>query len=80
MHGYIYFILFFRRSKWIELCLPEYIDKNVFVQNLRICSEHFEDKMFLNVNKKNRLTDFAVPTLFSGKILFRCRSSIEYYY
>ncbi|XP_022170592.1 uncharacterized protein LOC111033940 [Myzus persicae] len=66
-----------RRSEWIKQCLPEYADKNAFVQNLRICSEHFEDKMFLNVQKKNRLTDFAVPTLFSDEILAKRESESD---
>lgn len=33
--------------------------------------------MFLNVNKKNRLTDFAVPTLFNDEILAKRVSESE---
>lgn len=55
---------------WIENCIPELADKNIQVKDVRICQEHFENKMFLNVLTKNRLTDNAIPTLFNGKKMF----------
>lgn len=44
-------------------------DPIVLQKSYRVCSVHFEDKMFLNPTTKNRLTISAVPTLFSGEIL-----------
>ncbi|KAK7049769.1 hypothetical protein SK128_028255 [Halocaridina rubra] len=38
-------------------------DANYLYHNLKLCSEHFEDSMFLN-SVKNRLHRHAVPTLF----------------
>ncbi|XP_050434147.1 uncharacterized protein LOC126841603 isoform X2 [Adelges cooleyi] len=52
-----------RRAMWIENGVPEVADKNVVVK------DYFEDKnMVLNVNRRNRLTDNAVPTLFNDVI------------
>lgn len=53
---------------WIQNCVPELADKNIVIKDVRICQDHFEDKMFLNVNRKNRLIDDAVPTLLNGMI------------
>lgn len=53
---------------WIANYIPELADKNIQVKDVRICQEHFENKMFLNVQTKNRLTDNVVLTLFNGKI------------
>lgn len=36
-------------------------------KSFRVCGDHFEDNMFLNLRNKNRLTMNAVPTIFSGK-------------
>ncbi|XP_050066521.1 uncharacterized protein LOC126555661 [Aphis gossypii] len=58
-----------RRAMWIENCIPELADKNIQVKDVRICQEHLENKMFLNVLTKNRLTDNAIPTLFNDDIL-----------
>ena len=33
-------------------------------RNIRFCSEHFEQSMFMN-DKKDKLTPFAEPTLFN---------------
>jgi len=63
---------------WIENCIPELADKNIQVKDVRICQEHFENKMFLNVITKNRLTGIVIPTLFNGKKIFdgtRCHLS-----
>ena len=38
---------------------PEYLYKNK-----RLCSEHFEDGQFMNVQSRNRLIPNAIPTLF----------------
>jgi len=59
------FVLFFRAKRWaINLRRedlvnrePEYMNKNCTV-----CSEHFEDIMFLN-DLRNRLQPTAVPTI-----------------
>ncbi|XP_050440426.1 zinc finger protein ZFP2-like isoform X2 [Adelges cooleyi] len=66
-----------RRAMWIENCALELAGKDVIVKDVRICQDHFEDKMFLNVNRKNRLTDNAVPTLFNDDILAKRASHNE---
>lgn len=57
----------------MEKCQTEHLlkkDATILYKNYRVCGVHFEDKMFLNPNSRNRLTMNAVPTIFSGKILF----------
>lgn len=39
-------------------------DSHYLHNNIRLCSEHFEDDMFQN-EKRSRLTDAATPTLFN---------------
>lgn len=62
-----------RRKIWIQNCMyQENIDfdsKNL--SSLRVCGDHFESRMFLNRRTKNRLVFNAVPTLFSGKHIFK---------
>lgn len=53
----------------IEKCFPELTDKNIIFKNRFICNEHFEDNMFLNIKVKNKLTNYAVPTIFKDGIL-----------
>lgn len=51
---------------WIKNCKIQHLvnpHKKISI-NLRVCGNHFEDCMFLNVNKRNRLVPNAVPTLF----------------
>ncbi|KAE9532079.1 hypothetical protein AGLY_010281 [Aphis glycines] len=58
-------------ADWIENCNPinlPTIDPDVLNRNHRLCSLHFEDKMYSN-NKKNRLTNQAIPTLFNNNII-----------
>jgi len=45
-------------------------DPAFLYKNYRVCGVHFEENMFLNPSSRNRLTMSAVPTIFSGKILF----------
>ncbi|CAI6350137.1 unnamed protein product [Macrosiphum euphorbiae] len=62
-----------RCKQWMEKCQTEHLlkkDATILYKNYRVCGVHFEDKMFLNPNSRNRLTMNAVPTIFSGKILF----------
>lgn len=57
----------------MEKCDAVYLlkkDPAILYKNYRVCSVHFEDNMFLNPSSRNRLTMNAVPTIFSGKILF----------
>jgi len=57
----------YRCAAWIEHCKPinlPTIDPNILNKNHRLCSLHFENKMYLNV-KKTRLSKNAVPTLYS---------------
>ncbi|VVC29516.1 Hypothetical protein CINCED_3A000897 [Cinara cedri] len=44
-------------------------EENIQIKDVRICQEHFENKMFLNILTKNRLTFNAIPTLFNDDIL-----------
>lgn len=60
----------YRCADWIENCNPinlPTIDPDVLNRNHRLCSLHFEDKMYSN-NKKSRLTNQAIPTLFNSKL------------
>ncbi|XP_025412499.1 uncharacterized protein LOC112684969 [Sipha flava] len=57
------------RAMWIENCISELANKNIQVKDVRICREHFENKMFLNVLTKKRLIDYVVPTLCNDDIL-----------
>jgi len=43
--------------------------------NFKVCTEHFENKMFLNATTKTRLVCNAIPTKFNGKYYtsnFKC--------
>jgi len=60
----------YRCAAWIENCKPinlPTIDPDVLNRNHRLCSLHFEDKMYMN-NEKNRLSNQAIPTLFNSKL------------
>lgn len=56
------------RKVWIQNCgTAKDINPNIFATrkcNYKVCSLHFEDSMFLNLEKKNRLKPTAYPTLF----------------
>jgi len=57
----------------MEKCQTEHLlkkDVTILHKSYRVCGVHFEDNMFLNLSIRNRLTMNAVPTIFSGKILF----------
>lgn len=57
-----------RCDVWIEKCGPinlPSIEPIVLYKNYRICSLHFEDKMYINA-EKSRLSINAIPTLFKG--------------
>lgn len=58
----------YRCAVWISNCKPinlPTIDPDILNRNHRLCSLHFEDKMYL---KKNRLSNQAIPTLFNSKL------------
>lgn len=53
---------------WIENCKIQHLiepHRKISI-NLRVCGIHFEDCMFVNAKKKNRLIPEAIPTLFLG--------------
>ncbi|CAH1737585.1 unnamed protein product [Aphis gossypii] len=55
-----------RCAIWIEKCNPIHLpscDPLVLNKTYRLCSLHFEDKMYTNSNK-NKLRAKAIPTLF----------------
>jgi len=55
------------RKIWIQNCGLQGLvnaDDNKFSTNLKVCGCHFEDTMFLNPWKRNRLKRNAVPRLF----------------
>lgn len=60
-----------RCAVWIEHCksinLPT-TDPDILNRNHRLCSLHFEDKMYANV-KKTRLSNEAIPTIFKSKFM-----------
>jgi len=61
------------REIWIQNCgIQDLVKPNEkFKSNLKVCGYHFEDAMFLNPWKRNRLKRNAVPRLFyNGKKLF----------
>jgi len=61
----------YRCAVWIEHCksinLPT-TDPDILNRNHRLCSLHFEDKMYANV-KKTRLSNEAIPTIFKSKLV-----------
>lgn len=64
----MYFMLpcYFRCRKWVQNSRRDDLRK-VPVEKLygyRLCSMHFEDSQFMNVEKKDKLVWSAVPTLF----------------
>jgi len=60
----------YRCALWIEHCKPinlPTIDPDVLDRNHRLCSLHFEDKMYAHF-EKTRLSNQAIPTLFNSKL------------
>ncbi|XP_050426085.1 THAP domain-containing protein 11-like [Adelges cooleyi] len=61
-----------RCAVWIKNCnhthLSDVKDPRTIPRSYRVCGEHFENKMFLNNNVRNKLTHFAVPTLFKQQL------------
>lgn len=60
---------YYRCAVWIEKCKPinlPTIDPDILNRNHRLCSLHFENKMYVNV-EKTRLLSTAIPTLFKSK-------------
>ncbi|KAF0756039.1 serine-rich adhesin for platelets-like, partial [Aphis craccivora] len=60
----------FRCAIWIEKCNPIHLpsrDPLVLCKTYRLCSLHFEDKMYTDSNK-NKLRAMAIPTLFKENI------------
>lgn len=54
--------------QWIENCgRTDLLAKDISVisKSTFVCSQHFEDHMFLN-DLKNRLQPHAIPTIFAG--------------
>jgi len=68
---------YYRCAVWIERCKPinlPTIDPDILNRNHRLCSLHFEDEMYLGV-EKTRLSNKAIPTIFKSK----CKRSINLY-
>lgn len=58
----------FRSRTWVANCCTPGLEEKSTVQlhaHYRVCGDHFEDKMFMNVNARNSLIHSAVPTVFS---------------
>lgn len=59
---------------WIQNCRSEsnIYSNGVYRVNSKVCGYHFEEHLFINPDKKNRLKKQAIPTLFVdyGKIVF----------
>lgn len=59
------------RELWIQNCgIQDLLKPNEkFKTNLKVCACHFEENMFINPLKRNRIKPNAIPTLFfnSGK-------------
>lgn len=66
-------ILISRCLKWIEACdqteLLKQTDISEFYNKYRICSEHFEESMFMNPANKTRLLFSAVPRAYKKRQL-----------
>ena len=64
----VYIFLIRRSKEWVVACrrqdLLNKTSKYLYV-NCRLCSEHFEDCMFVNSTTKNRLTSKARPSIFN---------------
>lgn len=67
-----------RRELWIKNCRTEgTVDFNPDSKgSFRVCGNHFENRMFLNSTKRNRLVFNAIPTLFNGKCYLCNMSSV----
>lgn len=69
---------YYRCAVWIGNCKPinlPTIDADILNRNHRLCSLHFEDKMYLNI-EKTRLSNKAIPTIFKSKY----KGSINLYF
>ena len=59
-------VVFYRCDVWVQNTrredLLEMTTKQLY--NYRICADHFEDGVFMNVAQKNSLMPHAIPTLF----------------
>lgn len=52
---------------WIKNCNTEHLTEKLLKKNnLKVCSNHFTDSMFLNSTTKKRLVWNAIPTVFNG--------------
>ncbi|XP_050543844.1 52 kDa repressor of the inhibitor of the protein kinase-like isoform X4 [Daktulosphaira vitifoliae] len=59
-----------RLKKWMKYCNTTHLfDRLIKTNSFKVCADHFENKMFLNVTTRNRLVYDAVPTVFSDEIL-----------
>ncbi|XP_050438616.1 52 kDa repressor of the inhibitor of the protein kinase-like [Adelges cooleyi] len=59
-----------RCASWVQNCEAKYLpttDYATLHQKYKLCSLHFEDKMFVNRLLKNRLSLTATPTVFVKK-------------
>lgn len=67
-----------RREIWIKNCQTGgTVDLDPESKcSSRVCGNHFENRMFLNASKRNRLVFNAIPTLFDGKCYFCKMSSV----
>ncbi|CAB4025751.1 52 kDa repressor of the inhibitor of the kinase-like [Paramuricea clavata] len=59
-----------RSKEWVVSCRREDLlikTSEYLYANCRLCSEHFEDCMFVNPSRKNRLNNTARPSIFNVK-------------
>ena len=60
--------LYYRCKKWRINSRGEHLDKltvKQLHQNRRLCAAHFENSQFMNINKRDKLTPKAIPTIFN---------------
>lgn len=72
MIAFVYCLLICRFLEWINNCDRLDLEHRTINRvNFRVCCYHFEDKMFVNLNKR-RLRLFAVPNIFGVFMCFTC--------
>ena len=62
------FVNWYRSKEWVVACRrADLMNKTAkyLYGNCKLCSEHFENCMFVNPTVKNRLNDKAKPSIFN---------------
>lgn len=57
------------RKIWVKNCgIEDIVGPNCIVKSyFKVCGNHFEEDMFNNTLKKNRLVANAIPTIFENE-------------